>query len=124
LDSREPPRGLPARGVWREVDGRLGDVPSKNVRGNSDSPRRDFGELVRLFVVLARHVVKFYVVELVLEGSHSLAVRLHLVVVAARVLHDLVDHELRVSSHVDALDPCLNGDFEAAKEGLVLCHVV
>jgi hypothetical protein len=48
----------------------------------------------------------------------------NLVVVAARVLHDLVGHELRVSSHVEALDACLNGDFEAAEEGLVLNHVV
>jgi hypothetical protein len=83
-----------------------------------------FGEFVRLLVVPARHVVEFYAVELILEGSHILAVRLHLVVVATRVLHDLVDHELRVSSHVRALDACLNGDFEAAKEGLVLIHFV
>jgi hypothetical protein len=44
--------------------------------------------------------------------------------VAARILHDLVDHELRVPPHVEALDACFNGDFEAAKEGLVLSHVV
>jgi hypothetical protein len=113
-----------ARGTWLEVDRWLGDVPSKNVRGNSDSPRHNFGELVRLLVVPARHVVEFYAVELVLEGSHSFAVRLHLVVVTARVLHDLVNHELRVSPHVEALDACLDGDFEAAKEGLILGHVV
>jgi hypothetical protein len=69
-------------------------------------------------------VVEFYAVELVLEGPYGFAIRLHLVVVAARVLHDLVDHELRVSPHVEVLDACLNGDFEAAKEGLVLGHVV
>jgi hypothetical protein len=71
-----------------------------------------------------RHVVKFYAIELVLEGSHGLAVRLHLVVMTARILHDLVDHELRVSPHVEALDACLNGEFQAAKEGLVFGHVV
>jgi hypothetical protein len=69
-------------------------------------------------------VVKFYAIELVLEGSHGLAVRLHLVVVTTRFLHDLVDHELRVSPHVEALDACLNGEFEAAKEGPVFGHVV
>jgi hypothetical protein len=68
-------------------------------------PRRDFGELVRLLVVPAGHVVEFYGVELVFEGPHGIAVRLHLVVVAARVLHDLVDHELRVSPNVEALCP-------------------
>jgi hypothetical protein len=36
----------------------------------------------------------------------------------------MVDHELRVSPHVEALDARLNGDFEAAKEGLLLGHVV
>jgi hypothetical protein len=69
-------------------------------------------------------VVELYPVELFLEGAHSFAVRLHLVVVTARILHDLVDHELRVAPHVEALDACLNADFEAAKEGLVLGHVV
>jgi hypothetical protein len=69
-------------------------------------------------------VVELYVVELVLEGPHDIAVRLHLVVVAAHVLHDLVDHELRVSPNVEALDARLDGNSEAAEEGLVLCHVV
>jgi hypothetical protein len=69
-------------------------------------------------------VIEFYAIELGLEGSYSLAVHLHLVVVTASVLHDLVDHELRVSPHVEAFDARINGDFEAAKEGLVLSHVV
>jgi hypothetical protein len=83
-----------ARGVWLEVDRRLGDVSRKNVRGNSDSPRRDFGELVCFLVVPAGHVVELYAVELVFQGQHGFAVYLHLVVVTARVFHDLVDHEL------------------------------
>jgi hypothetical protein len=69
-------------------------------------------------------VVKLYAVELVLEGSHGIAVRLHLVVMTARVLHDMVDHELRVPPNVEALDARLDGDSEAAEKGLVLCHVV
>jgi hypothetical protein len=69
-------------------------------------------------------VVELYTVELVLKGPHGLAVCLHLVVVATRVLHDLVDHELLVSPHVEALDARLDGDFEATKEGIVLCHVI
>jgi hypothetical protein len=72
----------------------LGNVSHKNVGRNSDSPRRDIGKLIRLLVVPARHVVKFYAIELFLEGSHSFAVCLHLVIVTARILHDLVDHEL------------------------------
>jgi hypothetical protein len=69
-------------------------------------------------------VVELYAVELVLEGPRGFAVRLHLVVVTARVLHDLVDHELRVSPHVEALDAHLDGDSETAEEGLVLRNVV
>jgi hypothetical protein len=35
----------------------------------------------------------------------------------------LVDHELRVSLDVEALNAGLNGDSEATKEGLVFRHV-
>jgi hypothetical protein len=69
-------------------------------------------------------MIELDAVELVLEGPHGLAVGLHLVIMAARVLHDLIDHELRVPSHVEALDTQLNGDFEAAEKGLVLSHIV
>jgi hypothetical protein len=43
---------------------------------------------------------------------------------AARVLHDLIDYELRVPPHVEALDAQLDGDLEAAEECLVFSHVV
>jgi hypothetical protein len=69
-------------------------------------------------------MIELDVVELVLEGPHGLAVRLHLVVVAARVLHNLVDHELRTPPHIEAFDAYLDGDLEATKQGLVLSHVV
>jgi hypothetical protein len=94
----------------------LGDVPSEDVRGDGDPSRCDLGKLVRLLVVPSRHVIELDAVELILEGSHGLAVRLHLVVVATRVLHDLVDHELRVSPHVEAFNAYLDGDFEAAEQ--------
>jgi hypothetical protein len=124
LGSREPQGFLLARGVRVEVDGWPGDIPRKNVRGNSDSPRHDFGELVHFLIVPVGHVVKLYAVELVLEGPHGVAIRLHLVVVTARVLHDLVNHDLRVSPNVEALDARFVGNSEAAEERLVLCHVV
>jgi hypothetical protein len=113
---RGSPRGFrAARGVRLEVDGRLGDVPSEDVREDGDPPRRDLGELVRLLVIPAGHVVELDAVEIVLEGPHGLVVRLHLIVVAARIFHDLVDHELRVPPHVEAFDAYLNGDLEAAQ---------
>jgi hypothetical protein len=80
--------------VRLEVDRRLGDVPSEDIRWDGDPPRRDLGKLVRLLVVPTGHVVELDAVKLVLEGSHGLAVRLHLIVVATHVFHDLVDHEL------------------------------
>jgi hypothetical protein len=43
---------------------------------------------------------------------------------AARFFHDLVDHELRVAPHVEAFDAYFYGDLEAAKQGLVLSHIV
>jgi hypothetical protein len=49
-------------------------------------------------------MIELDAVELVLEGSHGFAVGLHLVVMAARALHDLIDYELRVPPHVKALD--------------------
>jgi hypothetical protein len=79
---------------------------------------------VRLLVVPTGHMIELEVVELVLEGSYGLAIRLHFVIVAARILHDLVNHELRIPPHVEALDAYLDGDLEAAEEGLVLSHIV
>jgi hypothetical protein len=67
--------------VRLEGDGWLGDVSSENVRGDGDLSRCDLGELVHRLVVLAGHVIKLNAVELVLEGPHGLAVRVHLVVV-------------------------------------------
>jgi hypothetical protein len=112
------------RGCQLEVDGWFRDVPRKDVRGNDDSPRCDLGEFVHLLVAPARNVIELDSVELVLEGSHGVEVGLHLVVVTTRILHDLVNHELRVPPDVEAFDACFDGDSEAAKKGLVLRHVV
>jgi hypothetical protein len=102
---RESPRGfVVTRGVGLEDDRGLSDVARENVRGDGDPPGRNLGELVRLLVVPAGHMVELDAVELVLEGSHGFAVGLHLVVMAARVLHDMIDYELRVPPHVEALD--------------------
>jgi hypothetical protein len=64
------------------------------------------------------------VVEFVLEGAHVVALGLPLVIVATRVLHELVNHELRVSPDIEAFDACFDGNSEVAEEGLILCHVV
>jgi hypothetical protein len=69
-------------------------------------------------------MIEFDVIEFILEAVHGIAVCFHLLVVIARVLHDLVNHELRVSPDVEALDACFDGDSEAIKEGLILRHIV
>ena len=43
-------------------------------------------------------------------------------VVAARLLHHLVDDELRVTTYVEALDAKLDGDAEATEVGLVVAE--
>jgi hypothetical protein len=96
----------------------------ENIQGNGDSPRHDLRELVRLLAVHAGFVIELDVVELVLEGMHGVIISFHLFVVAARILHDLINHELRVSPDIEVLDASLDGDSEAAEEGLVLRHVV
>jgi hypothetical protein len=92
-----------ARGVRLEDDRGLSDIASENIRGDGDPPGRDLGQLVRLLVVLAGHVIELDAVKFVFEGSHGLAIGFHLVVMAARVLHDLIDYELRVPPQVEAL---------------------
>jgi hypothetical protein len=49
-------------------------------------------------------VIELDAVEFVFEGSHGLAIGFHLVVMAARILHDLINYVLRVPPHVEALD--------------------
>ena len=55
-------------------------------------------------------VIEFEAVELVLQPSNLLAVRNHLGIMAARLLHDLVDDQLRVALDVEASDAQLDGD--------------
>jgi hypothetical protein len=59
-------------------------------------------------------VIELDAVELVLEGAHGVTLSSHLLVVVARILHDLIDYKLRVSPDVEALDAGLDGDSEAA----------
>jgi hypothetical protein len=61
------------------------------------------------------HVVELDVLELVLERTYGIAVSFHLLIMAARAFHDLVDHELRVSPDIKALDVSLNGNWRAQR---------
>jgi hypothetical protein len=74
--------------------------------------------------VLVGDVIELDAIELILDRAHDIAIGFHLLVVIACVLHDLVNHELRVSPDVEALDAYFDGSSEVAEEGLVLRHVI
>jgi hypothetical protein len=80
-------------------------IPGEDVRGNRCSPRGYFSQLVRSLVVAPSDVVELEPVELVFQAPNLVSVGLHLRVAAVRVLHDLVDDELRVTAGVEASDP-------------------
>jgi hypothetical protein len=69
-------------------------------------------------------VIEFEAVKLVLQLVHFSVVCSHLGAVVARLLHDLVDDELRVAPNVQPSDPQLNGDVQAIKECSILGHIV
>jgi len=72
------------------------------VRWNRASSRRDLSEFVGRLIVASGDVDELEAVELILESTDLLAVRLHFQVVAVRGLHHLVDDELGVASNVEA----------------------
>ena len=74
------------------------------------SARCCFRKHVGYFVEAPWDVIEFKAVEYVLQLSDFLAVRLHLGVVAARLLHDLVDDQLGVAPDVEASDAQIDGD--------------
>ena len=51
-----------------------------------------------------RDVIEFKAIEFVLQPSDFLVVCIHLGVVIARLLHDLVDDQLGVAPNIEALD--------------------
>jgi hypothetical protein len=50
-------------------------------------------------------VVELKAVKFVLKASYIFIVGLHLGIVAAQALYDLVDYELRVTSNIEVSDP-------------------
>ena len=74
------------------------------------SARRYFRERVGRFIEAPWDVIEFEAVESVLQPSDFLAVRRHLGVMVARLLHDLVDDQLGVTPDVKTSDAQLDGD--------------
>ena len=59
---------------------------------------------------MPQDVIELETIELVLQLVDLSAIRNHLRVVAARLIHDLVNDQLVVASDVEALDTQLDGD--------------
>jgi hypothetical protein len=81
------------------------EIPRKNVRWNYGSTRCDFCEFISSFIISACNVVELEAVKLVLKAPYLLAVGFHLGVMAAQALHDLVNHELGVTTNIEVSDP-------------------
>jgi hypothetical protein len=81
------------------------EISRENIRWNYGSTRSNFCEFIGGLIIPACNVVELEVVELVLKAPYLLTVGLHLGITAARALHDLVNHELRVTSNVEVPDP-------------------
>ena len=79
-------------------------ITGEDTHGHWFSAGCCFRERIGYFVEAPWDVIEFEAVKSVLQPSDFLAVCLHLGVVAARLLHDLVDDELGVAPDVEGLD--------------------
>jgi len=79
-------------------------IAGKHTRWHWLSTRRGFCKCVGRLVEEPWDVIELETVELVSQPSDLLAVRSHLSVMAARLLHDLVDDQLGVTLDVEASD--------------------
>ena len=85
-------------------------VAGEDTRWHRLSTERCFCKRVGRLIEAPWDVIEFEAVEFVLQPLDLLAVRSHLGVVAARLLHDLVDDQLGVTLDVKASDAQLDGD--------------
>ena len=85
-------------------------VTGKDTCWHHLSTRRRFYKHIGRLVEVPWDVIEFEAVEFVLQPLDFFAVRGHLGIVTARLLHDLVDDQLGVTPDVEALDAQLDGN--------------
>ena len=85
-------------------------VTGKDTRWHWLSTGHRFRKRVGRFIEAPWDVIELEAVESVLQPSDFLAVHHHLGIVAARLLHDLVDDQLGVAPEVKPSDTQLNGN--------------
>ena len=88
------------------------------------SPGGQFCEKIGSIVVLLGDVMQLNPLEFVLELAHLLAVCHHEGVFVGGLLHDLVNHQLRVTADVVSRSAELDGDAESIDKGLIFHGVV
>jgi hypothetical protein len=79
----------------------LVEVSHENVWWDRSSAVRDFREFICSLIILACDVVEFETVKPVLKAPYLFIVGFYLGVMAARALHDLINHELGVTSNIE-----------------------
>ena len=85
-------------------------VTSEDVLWHWLSTRHRFYKCVGRLVEAPWDVIEFEAIKFILQPSDLLVVHSHLDIVAAGLLHDLVDDQLGVTSDVKASDAQLDGD--------------
>jgi hypothetical protein len=88
-----------------EFDGWLIYVPGEDIRGDRRPSRGYFSQLICSLVVSSSDMVEFQPIELIFQTPNFVTVGFHFLIAAVRVLHDLVNNELRVATSVEAPNP-------------------
>jgi hypothetical protein len=81
------------------------EISCENVWWNHSSIGRDFRQFIGDLVIPACDVVELKAVKLVFKAPYLFTVGFHLEITVARVLHDLVNYELRITSNIEVSDP-------------------
>jgi hypothetical protein len=98
-------RGTFGFGCVVEFYGWLIYVSGEDIRGNRCPSRGYLSQLICSLVVLSSNMVEFQPIELIFQAPNFVTVGLHFLVTSVRVLHDLVNNELRVATSVEVPNP-------------------
>jgi hypothetical protein len=117
-------RGPFGFGCVIEFYGWLIYISGEDIQGNRCSSRGYLSQLICSLVVPSTNMVEFQPIELIFQAPNFVTMGLHFLVAAVRVLHDLVNNELRVATSVEVPNPKLDGDVQPIHQGLIFGYVV
>jgi hypothetical protein len=99
-------------------------IASEDASGSRCLIGRQLCELVRCLVRPSGNMVELEAIKLIFQEADRLAVCRHLRFVIARLFHDLVYDQLRVTSDIELSDPKLGGDVQTVDKHLILSDIV